>query len=121
MFKLSPGRALVTFNRVYTTGREASKSTLFAEHTISDTLWKQQNSFLEPNEIEPAALEQMDILSRRKEWWARLYVAKIMRQHPAFRQSEVVERLKRDKHPLIREAMTSITTKKQEKDVKKDG
>ena len=47
-------------------------------------------------------------LSQHKEWWVRLYAVEIMRQHPEFRKSEIVERLKKDEHPLVREELDYI-------------
>ena len=34
-----------------------------------------------------------------------LYVAQVMRQHRGFRRPEIIERLKKDDHSLVREAM----------------
>jgi hypothetical protein len=39
-----------------------------------------------------------------KEWWARLYVVYIMRQHPELRLEKVLQQLKDDRNELVREA-----------------
>jgi hypothetical protein len=48
---------------------------------------------------------QLEKLSKSDEWWVRMYVAAIIRQHPAFRCPEIVARLEKDSHPLVRETM----------------
>jgi len=48
---------------------------------------------------------QLEKLSKSDDWWVRLYVAEILRRHPAFGSPELIARLGADKHPLVREAM----------------
>jgi hypothetical protein len=84
------------------------KAILWAEHVVSDVLWMQQYGFLSPDEVEPAATRELVKLSGHKEWWVRLYVAGIIRQHPSFRQPELIDRLQRDEHPWIREVITAF-------------
>jgi hypothetical protein len=44
----------------------------------------------------------------------RLYVAEIVRQHPAFRTPELVKRLKDDPHNLVRESLDFTRQKPKE-------
>ena len=54
----------------------------WGRHVVEDALWKEDKGFDKAAaDARPAAIEQLDLLSKRKEWWARLYVAEIIRQH----------------------------------------
>jgi len=103
-----PGEALLTLMRAYQLRQPADlQPLLWAEHVVADVLWKQRHGFLNPAEIEPAAARELASLARHPAWWARLYVAEVMRQHPAFRQPGLLEQLQRDLHRLVREAAFS--------------
>lgn len=78
------------------------KRILWAEHVVSNVLWKQQYGFLKPSEVEPAAASELTSLATHPAWWARLYVAEVMRQHPAFRQADVLDALARDADANVR-------------------
>lgn len=106
MFERSPGLAVLCCARVYANNDiETLKEILWAEHVVSDVLWKQQHGFIKANETEPAAMEQLDKLSQHKAWWARLYVAEILRQHPEFKTVDIVKRLESDENELVQQAM----------------
>jgi hypothetical protein len=49
----------------------------------------------------PEAKEQLAKLSKRNEWWARLYVTKIMRQHRELQIAEVLDDLSDDENELV--------------------
>jgi len=126
MFEKDPGAALITFMRAIpardraTTAqilsaerlgtplpdRATARQILWAEHLIADVLWKHEHKFLSPDQIDPPVATELEKASRSSHWWVRLYVAKIMRRHPGFRQPELIERLKKDAHPLVRKAMS---------------
>ena len=108
MYERSPGKALLGYMGYYSAPDR--KTILLAEREISDTLWKHQHALLGLHEVEPAAMEQLNKLSHHKEWWVRMYVAYIMREHRAFRRPEIVERLKQDKHLLVRKSMAFAET-----------
>jgi len=109
MFRRSPGQTLLVCMRLYAEDyMQVWKPVTWAEHVVSEVLWKQEHSFLKRDEIEPAAAEQLDMLSRHDGWWARLYVAEIMRQHPEFRVDETVQRLANDKNELVRQAAAAL-------------
>jgi len=104
MYQRSPGTAVISIQKVYHNDPNAMnwKPIYWAEHLVSDVLWKQKWGFLQENEVEQAALDALDVLSQHKGWWARLYVANILKQEPEFRTEKMVERLKADKHHRVR-------------------
>src|SRR3990172_8389184 len=63
---------------------------LLAEHIVSNAIWLNKNGFAEQfQKALPEATAELAKLAKHKEWWARLYVAWIMRQHPELRQADV--------------------------------
>jgi hypothetical protein len=81
------------------------KSLLWAEHVLGDAIWEHNNGFLDTTKVEPETAAELGKLCKYDEWWVRLYVAEILRQHPAFRTPELIARLAVDKNPLVRDAM----------------
>ena len=79
-----------------------------AEHIISNAIWLQKNGFNDRfQQALPEAKEQLAKLAKG-EWWARLYVAYIMRQHPELRQEDVLQQLSEDSDELVSKAAKSI-------------
>lgn len=112
MYDADPGVALLTLMRAHQLREpEGLKAILWAEHAVSDVLWKQRHGFLKRDEIEPPAAQELAKLSSHKEWWVRLYAAEIMRQHPEFRQQELIDELNCDGHELVRGAAANIQDK----------
>jgi hypothetical protein len=102
MYDSAPGVALLAMLRAHPDRRpESLKPVLWAEHVVSDTLWKQQHGFLARDKVEPAAKQELEKLSRDGRWWVRLYVAAIMRQHEAFHEKGIAKRLGDDPHSLV--------------------
>ncbi len=85
---------------------------LLAEHVVEDTLWRQRYGFLEHDQVEPAALEQMGALARGSPWWARLYALRIALEHPGFLPALPLEALLQDAHPLVREAAADLVARR---------
>jgi len=112
MYQRCPGTALLTMREIYVREPERVKGLLWAEHVISDTIWKHRHGFLPTNTVESEAATQVAKLAKDDAWWVRLYVAEILRQHPAFRTPELVERLTKDPHELVRDAITRPEPKK---------
>jgi hypothetical protein len=52
----------------------------------------------------PEANETLATLAQHREWWARLYVAYIMRKYPELRQPDIMRQLSVDKNELVSEA-----------------
>jgi hypothetical protein len=117
MYQRNPAEALLTMARtlaIQQTSEESSKqwrSLIWAEHAVSDTLWKHDRKFLEKTRIEPEAAAQIEKLGGDNDWWVRLYAAEIMRQHPGFRGAELIEKLAKDDHPLVRESAEASQAK----------
>ncbi|MCB9851141.1 MAG: hypothetical protein H6817_10615 [Phycisphaerales bacterium] len=102
MYTVDPSQALRTMLRASSVHKPASlREILMADHVISEVLWKQRNGFLDENTIEPQAAEELAKLANHDQWWARLYAAAIVQQHPAFRTKALVQRLSGDEHPLV--------------------
>lgn len=103
IYEAHPGEALLAMMRAQQLREPAElKEILWAEHVVSDTLWKQRYGFLAAETVEPEAADQLARLAGHPQWWVRLYVVEIMRQHGAFHQAEHVEKLQDDAHELVR-------------------
>jgi hypothetical protein len=78
---------------------------LLAEHIVSNAIWQKENEFGERlHAALPEANAELAKLAKHKVWWARLYVAHIMRQHLVLRQEDILEQLKADSNPLVSKA-----------------
>jgi hypothetical protein len=78
---------------------------LLAEHIISDALWLHANKFDEQFQAAlPDAMAELEKLAKHKQWWARLYVAYIMRQNPVLLQDHILQKLAEDGNELVSEA-----------------
>jgi hypothetical protein len=76
-----------------------------AEHIVSNAIWLDKNGFSDRFQAAlPEAQEQLAKLAQRKEWWARLYVAHIMHEHPELRRGDVWESLQKDSAELVKGA-----------------
>jgi hypothetical protein len=81
---------------------------LLAEHVISNTIWLRKYYFQDRfPEALPEAKRQLTMLAEREQWWARLYVAMIMKRHRELRQAEVLEKLSQDSKELVSETEKS--------------
>ena len=89
--------------------KQQRREVLLAEQLVSHAIWLQDNDydlrFLKT--ALPEAKEHLKKLSRHEGWWARLYVAEIMRRHREFRLDEVLERLSKDDNGLVRKTAKS--------------
>ena len=111
MYDSEPGTAVLTLMRAYRlAGRNEAKPIRWAEHLVADVLWKWRYGFLKRGVVEPEAVEALWDLSGHPRWWARLYVAEIMRQHPAFRTDELIAVLLTDPDESVRSVVTSFVT-----------
>jgi len=87
---------------------------IWAEHIISDAIWRRINGFDERfEEINQEAVAELEKLSKHDAWWVRLYVAEIVKQHPELGAEGVVERLRQDKYELVRETLAQDKEKTQ--------
>jgi hypothetical protein len=106
MYETDPGTALLTMMRGYQLrDPNEMKPILWAEHVIADMFWKRQFGFLAPQEVPAATVNELDALSRHERWWVRLYVAELLHCHSELRRPEMFDRLREDRHPVVREVL----------------
>lgn len=118
MYRKAPGMALLAFVEAHQWRLDALPSThkwpkekgeplVWAEHVVSEAIWREEHRLHEKfEEARPDATAELEKLSKHDTWWVRLYVAEILRQHQAFHTPEMVERLTKDPHELVRGAIT---------------
>ena len=118
IFDRFPGKALLVFAYAQDEAQdrregpnlnaryEQTSDIIWSEHIVSDAIWRKQDGFGDRfEEIRPQAVAELEKLSKHDAWWARLYVAVIVRQHPELAADGLVERLRQDEHELVREAL----------------
>lgn len=111
MMRSHPTTALITMTRALRLGERdhaALKRLLWADHVIQDVIWKQQHGFLNANRVEPAAEAQLDVLLEEEAWWVRLYAARTLDSHPAFRNPARINQLVSDRDRQVREAAAAM-------------
>ena len=109
MYESDPGMAVLSVMRAsMLRNRSEVKLILCAEHLVADVLWKWQYGFLERGTVEPQAVEALRELARHPRWWARLYVAEIMRQYSQFRTDDLIEALLLDRDESVRSVVLSF-------------
>ena len=121
-----PGNALLAFAYAYDNASKARKDPgsdawpedmkqlLWAEHVVSDAVWRIENEHWDRiDEIRPQAIAELEELSKHDAWWVRLYAAHVVKRHSQLAADGLKERLRKDKHVLIREALPSRTTPQQ--------
>jgi hypothetical protein len=113
LYNTAPGEALLTLMRAHQL-RDPNeiKVILWAEHVVADELWRAHNGFAVPGQKDGAAVVELSRLAAHPAWWARLYVAEIMRQHPSLRPEAALRALQADAHPLVRAAAVASGQKK---------
>lgn len=82
---------------------------VLAEHIVNDAIWLDENGFAARfQQALPVANAELAKLAKHDRWWARRYVAEIMRRHREFRQAEIVRQLSEDADAKVREVAKSI-------------
>jgi hypothetical protein len=106
MFESDPGAALRTMVRSMQLRKpDEIKPILWGEHLVAELLWKRQYGFVKPTDVDAAAVEQVEKLSRHNYWWVRLYVAAIIKTHPELGTRELMNRLAADANACVRSAI----------------
>jgi len=106
MFDADPGTALTTLLPAYQLRDiEEIKQILWAEHVVSDLLWKRRYGFVARDAIEPAATEQLEKMSHHARWWVRLFVARIASDDTELASPATIDRLKGDSFSLVKETL----------------
>jgi hypothetical protein len=111
MFNHHPAAALVTLRQAFLKAdgpeRQHSEPILRGLRVVDTAVWKKQNDLHAKDEAETDALGQLDVFSKHEKWWVRMYAAEILRRYPDLGNKEMIERLKEDKHRLVRETFTT--------------
>jgi hypothetical protein len=103
MYESDPGVALRTMVRAMQLRRpEEIKPILWGEHVVAELLWKRQYGFMKPTDVDGAAVEQLEKLSRHERWWVRLYVVSIVKSYPELGSKEMIARFAADANPLVK-------------------
>jgi hypothetical protein len=80
-----------------------------AEHLVSNAIWLKEHGFDDRfQKALPEAAAELAKLAKHDQWWARLYVVYIMRQHPELRQSDVLQELRADSNSLVSDLAKSM-------------
>jgi hypothetical protein len=108
MLLYDPEEGLSTLALYYLQNREERTALLLAYRILDTTIWKEKRGLERPPKIEADQLDALATLGEHEQWWARLYVAKLMEEEPAFREPELFNKLKRDEHPFVRETLEKI-------------
>jgi len=109
LYKRDAGRAVLTIQKAYGMNDAGQWRPVFwAEHQVSDVLWKWGYRFLDRDTVEPEADKALRELASHKDWWARLYVAEVMKQYPPFRSTELIEILRNDDDETVRTAIQEV-------------
>ena len=92
--------------------RKPDRVVLLAAHTVENAIWFHENKFDEQfQQAFPQAQQQLAKLAEHDQWWARLYVAKIMRRHREIRELNVLVKLSSDSNELVSGAAKSTLGK----------
>ena len=101
----NPPRSLIKY--MYTKSPDAALSSMASVYLDKD----EAKALVDQVKGEDEA-QAVDRLSKRPEWWAKLYAAEKMKQNPKLRDPELIERLKQSKHAVVREAVQVIEDEK---------
>jgi hypothetical protein len=92
------------------------KAINLAEHIVSNAIWLNDNGFADRFQRDLAeAQQELKKLSEHDYWWARLYVAEIMRRHRELRDPKVLDKLREDSNELVNKAAKNERTRKSAK------
>ncbi len=107
LYDVRPGTAMLEMMRAYMAQETQTewRRLIWAEYVVRDALWKKSHGFPQRFlEARQEVLVQLGSLSHHPKWFVRLYVATVSRKYPELRDTKIVNRLKQDPHPLVREA-----------------
>jgi hypothetical protein len=118
VFERSPGEALLIFDKANRLGGALArlqganipqKDVALAERVVSNAIWFKQHRHKDRFQAAlPDAKSELTKLGSHKQWWARRYVAEIMRRHPELRQEDVLQKLLGDSDESVSKAARSV-------------
>jgi len=94
--------------------RHEERSLKWAAHLTSLYLWRKQNEFIKGDSEQLDSQKQLAQISNSEFWWARLYIAEILRRNPELRTPELVKALQADTNDYVKAAVASWTKDKKE-------
>ena len=107
MYQKAPGEALITLANVYLNPME--KDTVIRdENIIREDFRKRSHGPVKnrPHTISAEAKQAFEQLSsEHSQWWVQMYIAEILSREPEFSTSIILEKLQKNKHPLILKVM----------------
>lgn len=104
LYSRSPSAALLLMAEIYGHGEKNTvRELLRADHVVRAAIWEIQNGFADKFDSTDRAVRELENLSRRREWWVRLYVAAILARYHVFRTEELMRHLQENPHPLVQE------------------
>lgn len=105
LYRQSPGQAMVLFGAIYLAKpafAEYPRGLIWSQHLVSTVMWRQRKRFLQEGDLDKA-LKEIEKLSKHEGWYVRRYVVEMLRDDRGYGTPEMIERLKKDAHPLVRE------------------
>jgi hypothetical protein len=118
VFERSPGEALLIFNKADRLRGVSARlqganlpqeDVALAERVVSNAIWFKQHRYNERFQAAlPDAKSELLKLGSHEQWWARRYVAEIMRRHPELRQDDVLQKLRQDSDDSVSKAAKAI-------------
>jgi hypothetical protein len=79
---------------------------LLVAHIVGNAIWLHKNAYIVRfQKALPEANEALAMLAEHGDWWARFYVAHLMRRNRVLRQEHIMRQLAEDGNPLVREAV----------------
>ena len=106
LYSRSPSSALLLMAEIHGHGEKSTlRDLLWADHVVRTAIWEIRNGFADRSDSTDRAVRQLEVLSRRREWWVRLYVAAIVARYRVFRTDGLMQRLQEDPYSLVQEFM----------------
>lgn len=111
LFDHAPGKALLLFGEIHSEKPQIAltwpRDLLWADHLLTTVQWRLRHQFLQDGDLQRAR-QELDKLSRHDGWYARRYAVEVLRRSPPLATPELAERLRKDRHPLVREAAAAL-------------
>jgi hypothetical protein len=118
VFERSPGEAVLIFNKADRLGGALARlqgenipqeDVALAERVVSNAIWFKQHRHKDRLQAAlPDAKSELLKLGSHEQWWARRYVAEIMRRHPELRQDDVLQKLRKDSEESVSKVAKSV-------------
>jgi len=108
MFYASPSETFQTLANALEKDSQKRNSLLTVARPVYELLEKRKSSVERDEDIDEQTVNQLEMLSRDKNWWTRCFVALTLEKCQSFRRKEIVEQLKGDEDPLVRRVLANL-------------